>query len=67
MRRFLLLAVIVGTRLVHAQPDQSHLQHPSRPMHEAAQQHCASGTRFVEERQWDVSLIEFEASLNPTT
>lgn len=52
-----------GTRSAGFPP----LQRPSRPMSEAAQQHYASGTRFFEEDQWDAALVEFIASLNPTT
>ncbi|MBL9040509.1 MAG: hypothetical protein JNM83_02850 [Myxococcales bacterium] len=36
--------MILSARLVHAQPDLSPLQRPSRPMIEAARQHYASGT-----------------------
>jgi len=50
-----------------AQPDLSPLQRPSRPMIEAAQQHYLSGTRFFEAGSWDAALVEFTASLNPTT
>ncbi len=45
-----------------AQPDLSPLQRPSRPMIEAARQHFASGTRFLEEGSWDAALVEFTAS-----
>jgi hypothetical protein len=63
MRRISLSAVFVLVPvLVHAQPDLSPLQRPSRPMMEAAQQHFRSGTRFYEEGSWDAALVEFEAS-----
>ena len=61
MRRFLLLAVILSARIVHAQSDLSPLHRPSRPMIEAARQHYASGTRFFEEGSWDAALVEFTA------
>ena len=67
MRRISLSAVFVLVPvLVHAQPDLSPLQRPSRPMMEAAQQHFRSGTRFYEEGSWDAALVEFTASFQPS-